>query len=82
MTGEEISGPAGPKLLRLVSFVGAAGNSIPSLSLTHTHFPLLVTCIEFKTNPFSDLHRRNQQVSRIREEHHHQATATASSRDT
>ncbi|KAG4969046.1 hypothetical protein AAZX31_12G218600 [Glycine max] len=24
MTGEEISGPAGPKLLRLVSFVGAA----------------------------------------------------------
>ena len=78
MTGEEISGPAGPKLLRLVSFVGAAGNPIPSLSLshTHTHFPLLVTCIEFKTNPFSDLHRRNQQVSRIREEHHHQAAAS------
>jgi hypothetical protein len=33
MTGEEFSGPPGPKLMRLVYFVGAGGNPISNLSL-------------------------------------------------
>jgi len=52
MTAEEISGPAGPKLLRLVFFVGAGGNPIPSmsslsLSLSHAHNYFFLNCIGF-----------------------------------
>ena len=38
MTGEEISGPAGPKVLRLLSFVGAGCNLI-----SDSHFLLLLS---------------------------------------
>lgn len=63
MTGEEFSGPPGPKLMRLVYFVGAAGNPISDLFLIHSQ---LVSNFIAVTTGFSGLHRRNQQMARVR----------------
>jgi len=63
MTGEEYSGPPGPKLMRLVYFVGAGGNPI-SLSLSLSL--LFVSNFIAVTNGFSGRHRCNQQMARVR----------------
>lgn len=75
MTGEEVSGPAGPKMLRLFYFIGAGGIPFSGHSLSlYISFSLLIV---LSNRCFSDLHHRYQQVARLREEDDHAAAAAA-----